>query len=477
MTPKAAKHGRATGTSFKGVFAYLQHDKRHEGETVRTTTERVDWQEFRNLMTDNTDNAWRIMRATANQQDNLKRTAGNSTAGNKSDQVVFHYSLGWHPDETGNLTKDEMLRAADESLQAIGAQDHQVAIIAHNDTKHPHVHLVINRVHPNDGKMLNLWNYKKNLSKWALGYEKERGTIYCEQREMNWKRRELGEKVFAEKSTPHHLQDQAQALGHANDNDLRKLLREQKAKDSALAAYGENMRQRHSNDWKSYSKSYKAGKADILEKKAGHPSPYQQATATIKDNYTPLHRQLNRAQWKETKDFEKREKRLIGKLANAVKAAIADRRLSYEEKQGVQTNYFNYLVSSDARREALERVHNGQKRKLRGEEKKQAQLARDRVKAGIDKRLTAHRKEFEVRRYDLKTRHAVEQADYRDKWLQRTEERRMLVNVVDQHQTNQQQEKPSQERENGLTAGDLRKTFKKSRKEGRKRRKRKRKPD
>jgi len=426
MTPKAAKHGRATGTSFKGVFAYLQHDKRLEGESVRTTTERVDWQEFRNLMTDDTENAWRIMRATANQQDNLKRSAGNSIAGNKSDQVVFHYSLGWHPDEAGSLTKEEMLRAADESLKAIGAQDYQAAIIAHNDTKHPHVHLVINRVNPNDGKMLDLWNYKKNLSKWALGYEKERGMIYCEQREMNWKRRELGETVFAAKSTPHHLQDQAQALGHANDNDLRNLHKDQRDKDAALTAYGEALHQKHSDEWAQYSTDYQNGKAEILEKRQGHPTPYQRSASTVRDQFKPLRSQLGRAQYREEKDFEKREKRLIGKLANAVKAALADRKLSFDEKQNIQTNYFNYLVSSDARREAMQRVHNSQWRKLGGQEKQAKLSAKERVQAGIDKRMEAHRAEFSSRRTDLKTRQANEKSDLRDRWQQRNEERRTL---------------------------------------------------
>ena len=121
MTPKASQGGRATGTSFKGVFQYLQHDKRQEGETVRDTTDRVDWQEFRNLMTDDSETAWRIMAATSRQQDELKRQAGQSLVGNKSDKVVFHYSLGWHPDEKDGLTKDEMLRAADESIKALGA--------------------------------------------------------------------------------------------------------------------------------------------------------------------------------------------------------------------------------------------------------------------------------------------------------------------------------------------------------------------
>ena len=122
MTPKAPKDGRATGKSFKGTFQYLMHDKREEGEAVRTTNERVEWSEFRNLATDNPTHAYCMMAATAAQADEIKRAAGGSPSGNNSDQVVFHYSLGWHPEEKEGLSKAEMLRAADESIRALGAE-------------------------------------------------------------------------------------------------------------------------------------------------------------------------------------------------------------------------------------------------------------------------------------------------------------------------------------------------------------------
>ncbi|PCH51233.1 MAG: hypothetical protein COC20_05820 [Cellvibrionales bacterium] len=125
MVPKEPKGGRATGTSFKGAFLYYTHDKREEGENVRLSSGRVEWMEYRNLATDNPHIASSIMTATARQQDALKREAGASVAGNKSDQVVFHYSLAWHPDEKDGLSKDEMLRAADQSIKALGADGHK----------------------------------------------------------------------------------------------------------------------------------------------------------------------------------------------------------------------------------------------------------------------------------------------------------------------------------------------------------------
>ena len=71
MIPKASTGGRATGTSFKGVFQYLNHDKREEGKTVSTSSDRVDWVATRNIVTDDPELASRIMAATARQQDDI----------------------------------------------------------------------------------------------------------------------------------------------------------------------------------------------------------------------------------------------------------------------------------------------------------------------------------------------------------------------------------------------------------------------
>ena len=149
MVPNVAK----AGTSFKGAFAYYLHDKRQEGESVRDTSERVGWTETRNLATRDPELAARIMAATAIDQERLKREAGIKNTGRKSANSVYAYSLAWHPDEAGKIGKAEMLRAADESLQAIGAAGRQAVIVAHTDEPHPHVHVIVNRVSMEDGRM------------------------------------------------------------------------------------------------------------------------------------------------------------------------------------------------------------------------------------------------------------------------------------------------------------------------------------
>src|SRR5437868_10853416 len=73
----------AGGRSFRGAFLYYAHDKRHEGEAVRLTTDRVAWVETVNLPTGDPERAWRIMAHTALAQAELKTAAGTKATGRK----------------------------------------------------------------------------------------------------------------------------------------------------------------------------------------------------------------------------------------------------------------------------------------------------------------------------------------------------------------------------------------------------------
>ena len=75
------------------------------------------------------------------------------------------------------------------------AGGHEALIVAHDETRHPHVHMVANRVDPETGKAAKLGNSKLRLSRWAEGYEREQGRIRCERRARNNARRRAGEEV------------------------------------------------------------------------------------------------------------------------------------------------------------------------------------------------------------------------------------------------------------------------------------------
>ena len=84
----------------------------------------------------------------------------------------------------------------DGSLEALGLQGHEALIVAHDDTRHPHVHVIANRVDPETGKAAKLGNSKLRLSRWAEGYEREQGRIRVERRVKNNERRRAGKEVL-----------------------------------------------------------------------------------------------------------------------------------------------------------------------------------------------------------------------------------------------------------------------------------------
>ena len=57
------------------------------------------------------------------------------------------------------------------------------------------MHVVANRVSPEDGRAANLGQSKLKLSRWAESYEREQGQIHCSRRVENNRRRSQGEFV------------------------------------------------------------------------------------------------------------------------------------------------------------------------------------------------------------------------------------------------------------------------------------------
>ena len=180
------------GRSFGGVAEYCLHDPRMPGQGHPESAKRVEWTETRNLATEQGDRAARIMAATAEASPELKRLAGAAATGRKLEKPVCHYSLNWAREEKPD--RQEMLRAAEASLKALGMERHQALIVSHRDGQ-PHVHVIANRVDPESGKAAGLNRSQLRLSKWAERYEREQGKIRCPARERNNKRREAGERV------------------------------------------------------------------------------------------------------------------------------------------------------------------------------------------------------------------------------------------------------------------------------------------
>ena len=125
---------------------YYLHDKRGEGELLRVSDERVAWTATRNCAHDEPELAFAEMIATAESHEQLKQAAGERLSGRPMEQPVMTISLSWHPSEKPD--RAEIERAADSYLKHMGLDEHQAVYLAHNDTEHAHVHIIVNRVHP-----------------------------------------------------------------------------------------------------------------------------------------------------------------------------------------------------------------------------------------------------------------------------------------------------------------------------------------
>jgi len=60
--------------------------------------------------------------------------------------ALCHYELAWPPGE--RPTRPQWMNCASHTLNALGYRDHQYMVVAHDDKKHFHIHIMVNKVHP-----------------------------------------------------------------------------------------------------------------------------------------------------------------------------------------------------------------------------------------------------------------------------------------------------------------------------------------
>ena len=72
----------------------------------------------------------------------------------KLSKCVGHIPLSFSPDDAPRMTDHFMERLAKEYMKAMGIENTQYIIVRHNNTNHPHCHIVFNRV-DNDGKTIS----------------------------------------------------------------------------------------------------------------------------------------------------------------------------------------------------------------------------------------------------------------------------------------------------------------------------------
>ena len=385
------------GRSFKGLAAYLLHDP----EKARTA-ERVGWSESINLMDAPPDRAWKLMAATAQSADALKEAAGQRRGGAKNTKPVYHFALTWP--EADSPSPDLQRRAVRESLQALGMQEHQALAVQHVDGK-PHVHVVVNLIHPENGTSPKLSYTQKKLRSWANKFEQTHGLQITEGSRINEQKRQQGEQVDAHRK-PRNVWEREQREGQ----DRRTAWLREQENDLARTLQRENeaMRQRHKAEWTAAKESYHDRKGGLLAERD------REIKAAIEDT-----KQRYKAQWAQEfrqgrerlAAFEKSEKSALSRIANA---AGTFWRARNEGKDMVGSVFA--AASQAERRATIEAANAKRKNALSAQQRQDTAEAIAQIKRSYGVELDACRVDFLKECDALKISQNTQQDEQRQKW-------------------------------------------------------------
>lgn len=480
MVPRLTKGGG----SFRGAALYYLHDKRQEGEKIRLTTARVAWTETINLPTDSPERAWRMMADTASQQGALKTAAGIKATGRKLENPVLAYSLSWHPDEKPD--RAAMHSAALESLKVLGLEDHQVLLVTHQDEPHPHIHLIVNRVNPNDGRAAALSKSKLALSKWAEDYEHRQGLVRCEERVKNNAARDVRKQFdragadkrprsdFRKASNDHRGSFQARKVAAAatKRNRLRaeELKLQQRAKDRALSERSKALYARHRQEWKDLTEAYNARKTQIA---AMRERAVKIGIAKMKEDGKGDWRKLYQRQRKSERAFMQRERSTLGRAWNIVRL-VTNTPVSQhtQDHRGNLARAFNLMLSKGRRLNALHQAQEWEKKALSGKSYESIKTMTAEIRRIF--REEHHRKawgDFQTQRTGLVDRQNAERGEIRQAWADRKGEREGAWSAFREEQHHaaehdrQQDEARQQQRDAAMSR--VRSAFGRSTEEGR----------
>lgn len=155
-----AKSGMGKG--FSGLMNYLSDDKK------------MDWMESRNVASFTPESIAKEMQIYSMKS--------------RAKKPVYHVSISW--DKNDKVTRDQMIEVGDRFLNHMNLKDHQAVMVAHKDGDHPHLHLMINRVHPETEKAWENFEYsgQGRGRKIAKGEYKRREEFFRKiEKEFGWR--------------------------------------------------------------------------------------------------------------------------------------------------------------------------------------------------------------------------------------------------------------------------------------------------
>jgi len=134
------------------------------GLTAGHSPERVEWSFTLNLYTDTPDAAAAMMSATA---------ARNT----RCQAPIYHFVISFDPKdaEKGKINAEKMQEIAHDVIKRMGLSQYQGLVYAHNDEPHPHMHFLINRIHPVTAKALSRHDDGRRLTEVCREIARERG--------------------------------------------------------------------------------------------------------------------------------------------------------------------------------------------------------------------------------------------------------------------------------------------------------------
>jgi len=408
------------GHSFKGLVSYLTEDEN-----------RVDFITTRNLVTQNPMTIANVMAATAMNQAALKEAAGIRNTGRKPGGAVMHFTLSWKDEEAKdrNLDRAEIERSVDTVLAKLGAKtkvrsqyadEHQVLMVQHNDKDHSHVHVAVNRVHPEHGVMLPTSNNFLKASKWALKYERETGRIYCPERAINWKARERQE--YAKyKEQSRKVWEAKKKAANENRPELDKTVADNKAKDKAIYQKGRELKKAHFQQWQQISDQYKERIAGI---EAEAKKVIAQAIAKVRQEFRPQWERRFKEQEYETRKFEKDETNFIGRVMNSVKAVDFKAIFDARERRNAISEAFGSFASAGARLEAFKSQQSAKDAELEAEQKAAEEKTTLPHQDSRKTQIAGNRDRFQKERSDLILKQGMENAAFKSEWQERNRQRK-----------------------------------------------------
>jgi Ti-type conjugative transfer relaxase TraA len=164
------------GRSFKGLLAYVF------GQGNTPEEQRYSFYDSANMSSDDRRDFAINMITLERNAERLKQEAGIQNTGRKTQKGgVFHAVLSWAAGEKPD--QEHQTQAAREMLKKWGIDHHQFAIVGHQDTDNPHLHIVANLTDPENGKRAALAYSKREANGFCKEYRRAHGWNVAEGQE------------------------------------------------------------------------------------------------------------------------------------------------------------------------------------------------------------------------------------------------------------------------------------------------------